>query len=87
MAKKTVTRQQLCELLLKEVRDVPGLESVSAVTVHWLADIQRENGANWSLAKFDPGLAETNTVEAALAEIGLYMQREYAIEDEQFTGL
>jgi hypothetical protein len=87
MAKTTVTRQMLCELLLKEVREVPGLEGVSAITVHSLADSERENGANWSLAKFDPGLAEISTVEAALAHIGLYMQREYAIEDERFSGL
>ena len=50
--------------------------------VHPLADSERENGANWSLAKIDPGVADINKVEAELAEIGLYMQREYAIEED-----
>ncbi len=87
MAKTTVTRDQLCEMLLKEVREVPGLEGVSSITINPLADNERQNGANWSLAKVDPGHAEMDKVEAELVHIGLYMQREYAIEDERFSGL
>jgi hypothetical protein len=80
MAKKTITPEQLCELLLKEVREVSGLESVSAINIRSLADSERENGANWSLTTFDPGFAERVIVEDALSHIGLYMQREYSIE-------
>jgi hypothetical protein len=87
MAKTTVTRHELCELLLKEIRDVSGLEGVSALEVQPLADGERENGANWSLGKYDPGLADVDTVESALAHIGHYMQRQYSIEEEQFSGL
>jgi hypothetical protein len=87
MAKKTVSQEQLCELLLKEVRDVSGLESVSSIQIRALADSERENGANWSLTTFDPGLAERVIVEDALSHIGLYMQREYSVEEQQFSGL
>lgn len=82
MAKKMVTRQQLCELLLKEVHLVSGLEGVTAVNVHLLAEGERENGANWSLANFNPGPAGMDSVEVALTEIGPRMQREYAVEEE-----
>jgi len=82
MAKKSVSREQLCELLLNEARKTPGLESVSAVNVHALADDKRENGANWSLADFNPGHADMASAEAALADIAPWMQREYALADE-----
>ncbi len=81
MTKQTMPVDQLCDLLLKQIRMVKGCETVSQVRVHRLAAGVFQNTANWSPAGFNPGRDSIEHVDLSLRPIIERFQKSVDISD------